>query len=91
VNVWLRVINTYLKWSQASFRLPKLQQPKRVIATFSRAQIDGWIHFKVRTRAEMRTHTMACLFLNTGIRVGEASRITRGDVDWDRSQIFING
>src|SRR5579885_1457495 len=49
VNSWLRVVNAYLRWSKADYRLPKLQEPKKILSTLSPSQVSMLVGSKQKS------------------------------------------
>ena len=71
-------------------KIGKLNEPRKILATFSDSQVRQLVSFKPRTTAERRTHTTACLLLDTGLRIDEALSLRREDVDLDGLVLRIN-
>src|SRR5215204_4823671 len=67
VNTYLRCMNAFLGWLHTeghlpeAIRVPKLKEPKKVLATFTSEQIKAIIGFKPKGLNDQRIHTLACL------------------------------
>jgi len=97
VNTYLRCINAFLRWMHEEVHLaeplkvPRLKEEKKVMPTFSPAQVARRIQFKPRRVAEQRAHTLVCLLFDTGLRISEALVLRREDVDLDNVLLKVNG
>jgi site-specific recombinase XerD len=91
VNSWLRCINAFLNWNQAGFKIPKLKEEQKVIATVSLQQIPRLIAFKPRGINETRTHTAALLILDGGYRISEILDLPFENCDFDNLVIKVRG
>jgi integrase/recombinase XerD len=96
VNTYLRSVNAFCTWlfneghSPTHLRITRLKEEKKVLQTFSDAQVAILVGFRGTTVTEQRIHTLACLLLDTGIRIDEALSIERStDIDWDQLLLMI--
>jgi len=72
-------------------RLPLLKTEKRVLVTLSSTQIRALLAFRPKGFAQHRVHALACLLLDTGLRVDEGLRLRPSDVDWDNLLVTVYG
>jgi site-specific recombinase XerD len=91
VNTWLRCINAYLNWKQAGFKLPKLKEEQKVIATLSPEQMARLIGFKPKGINQTRTHMAAMLILDGGYRISELLDLPSQDCDFDNLVVKVRG
>jgi integrase len=75
-----------LAGSRARHRIPHIFSDADVAAVIAHARAAVPARFRQDTVA-----TMTGLLAVTGMRVGEALRLGRGDVDWDQAVILIRG
>lgn len=97
VNTYARAINAFLKWGHEEghfrevIRIPRLKEEKLILATLTPAQVDSLLRYKPKGFSALRVHTMACCFLDTGIRADEALSLRRDGVDLDNLLLRIKG
>ncbi|HWT77410.1 MAG TPA: tyrosine-type recombinase/integrase, partial [Candidatus Methylomirabilis sp.] len=91
VNSWLRCINAFLKWDQAGFKIPKLKEEQKVLATLSPEQMTRLIAFKPKGINQTRTHTAALLMLDGGYRVSELLGLAFEGCDFDNLVVKVRG
>jgi integrase/recombinase XerD len=96
VNTYLRSINAFCSWmlkeghSPTLLKIPRLREENKVLQTFSDAQVAKLALFRPATSSADRSHVLACLILDTGIRINEALSIERSrDVDLDQLLVKI--
>lgn len=93
----IRGINPFLTWlfennlttEHLKIRRQKIQ--KRVIKTFTEAQVKSIINYKPKDQYERRLHTLMLLLFDTGIRINEALTLERRGVDLDNLLISVIG
>lgn len=97
VNTYLRTINAFFRWGHTEghlpgtlIRVPKLKEEQKVLAILSQDQIQRVVGFKPRRKVEHQIHTLACLLLDTGLRISEALALTREHVDLDNLLIRVD-
>jgi integrase/recombinase XerD len=96
-NTYCRAINAYLRWlheegyAQDLLRIPPMKTEKKVLATFSRPQVDAFLRWKPRTFSDFRLHALVTLLLDTGLRVAEALEIRRDQFDFDNLLVKVRG
>ncbi|MEQ1885177.1 MAG: tyrosine-type recombinase/integrase [Bryobacteraceae bacterium] len=90
INTYLRSVNAFSNWmvkenhSETQTRIPRLKEERKVLQTFSDAHIAKLISFRGRSFGEQRTHLLACMILDTGVRIDEALSIERStDINLD--------
>jgi site-specific recombinase XerD len=97
VNSYLRAVNAFFRWAFTEghlpelIRIPKLKEPQHVLATLSAEQVQRLIQFKPHGKNQHRIHAIACLLLDTGMRIDEALSLRREHVDIDNLLIRVHG
>ena len=90
-------MNAYLRWlheegyANEVLRIPPLKTEKKVLATFSRYQVDAFLKWKPRLFSEYRLHALLALLLDCGLRFAEALDLTRDKIDMDNLLIKVKG
>jgi integrase/recombinase XerD len=96
-NTYISCINAFLRWLHEEehhsdlLKIQKLRVEKRVLKTFSEAQLRSIITFKPKTFTERRIHTLLCLLIDTGLRINEALTIKVSSVDLDNLLVTVRG
>lgn len=97
VNTYLRAVNAYLRWSHTEghaaelIRIPRLKEDDKVLATLTPEHVQRLIGFRPRGKYQQRIHTIACLLLDTGLRIDEALSLRRDSVDFDNLLLHVHG
>ena len=97
VNTYLRALNAFFRWANAEghlgelLRITKLKEEQKVIATLAPEHIRKLIDFKSHGKSELRLHTLACLLLDSGLRIDEALSLRCEDVDLDNFLLLVHG
>jgi integrase/recombinase XerD len=91
VNSWLRCVNAFLKWSQAGFKIPKLKEEQKILATLNPEQMGRLIAFKPKGINQARTHTAALLMLDGGYRISELLGLPFEGCDFDNLVVKVRG
>lgn len=93
VNTYLRAVNAFFRWMHSKgYTTELLHVPKlKVLATLTPEHVQRIIQFHPRTTRQHRIHTLACVLLDTGLRIDEALSLTRGDVDLDNMLLRVWG
>jgi site-specific recombinase XerD len=91
VNTWLRCINAFLNWKGANFKLPKLKEEQKILATLSTDGIMSLIHFKPRGVNLVRAHLVALVILDCGLRISEALSLRKEDINLEELSILVVG
>lgn len=94
INIYIRAMNAFSAWladehKQPQIILKQLKAPQKPVTVFSDADISLLLSFKPRGFYELRTWTLLCLLLDTGLRINEA--ITLIEVDFDNLLLTVNG
>jgi integrase/recombinase XerD len=97
VNTHLRAINAFLNWAHQEGLLPKRLRAARLITEqklpdiLSPDQITVLLAVKPDGFAQQRTHALAMLILDTGLRLSECLNLQRSSIDQDQSTIQVLG
>jgi site-specific recombinase XerD len=91
VNTYLRHIKCFYLWQGKPWKLPWLKEEKKILSTFSPAQVAALIHWKPVGRNNTRVRVAALTALDTGLRVGELLGLTRLDVDFENLVLRVKG
>lgn len=91
INCWLRAVNGYLNWSKADFRMSKLKEEKKLLATFSPEQVSKLLAQKQKSLSHQRAQILVALLLDTGLRIAEALSLRRGDCDLENLLLRVVG
>jgi integrase/recombinase XerD len=97
INTYLRAINAFFAWAHeeghvsARVRIPRLKADQKLIATLTPAHIQTIVAFRPKTFSDQRSHALACLLLDTGLRANEALTLIREDVDLDNLLLKVRG
>jgi integrase/recombinase XerD len=96
INTYLRSVNAFCHWlfteghSQSHLKIPRLKEEQNVLSTFTQDQVARLVNFRAATMTEKRTHLMACLILDTGLRISEVLSLSRAaDVDLHQAVILV--
>lgn len=90
VNTRLRCINAYVKWTGASFKIPRLQKGKKLRSTLTQDHIQRITPYKP-PKSMWRTHVAVLLLLECGLRISELLNLTYQQVDLDNLVLRIKG
>lgn len=97
INTYLCSLNAFFSWAHAEghiserVRFPRLKAEQKVIATLTPAHITAILSYRPKTLGRHRSHTLACLMLDTGLRANEALTLKRDDVDLDNLLLKVKG
>jgi integrase/recombinase XerD len=97
VNTYLRAVNAFLRWSHTEghspelIRIPKLKEEDKILATLTPEHVQRLIGFRPRGKYKQRIHPLACLLLDTGLRIDEALSLPRDNVDFDNLLLHVHG
>lgn len=97
VNTYLRAVNAFFRWSNTEghsaylIRIPKLKEPQQMLATLKPEHVQRVVRFQPRGRTQHRIHVIACLLLDTGMRIDEALSLRREQVDMDNLLLRVTG
>jgi site-specific recombinase XerD len=87
----LRCINAFLKWRGAGFKIQKLKEEQKVIATLTPEQMARLIAFKPKGINETRTYTAALLILDGGYRISEILELPFENCDFSNLVVKVRG
>lgn len=96
-NVYIRGVNSFLTWLYESEYLPEklkiqqLKEDKKVIQTFSEAQLRAILSWKPSGFCQMRLHALLATLIDTGIRIDECLGIIRDGVDLENLLLTVKG
>ncbi|MCU1263979.1 MAG: phage integrase family protein [Acidobacteria bacterium] len=96
VDAYIREINSFLTWLNENeivkgLKVKRLKLPKRVVKTFGEAELKAIVSFKGKTLQEARIQALLCTLIDTGIRIDEALRLKRADVEFDNLLMTVGG
>jgi integrase/recombinase XerD len=91
VNSYLRSVNTFWRWQKKDWRIPRLKEEQKILATFSSQHVAKLIHWKAVGRNQTRVRVAALTALDTGLRVNELLCLTRLDVDLENLMLRVKG
>lgn len=96
VNTYLRSINAFCAWLNkeghipSPLRIPRLKEQQYILPTFSQEQVTRLVAYRPTTLTERRIQLLACLILDTGLRIDEALSINRqADLDLDQATVTV--
>jgi integrase/recombinase XerD len=99
VNTYLRCVNAFHRWALNEghltgdmIHISRLKQEEKVLETLRVEQIKRMLNYRPRkVESDRRIYTLACLLLDTGLRIGEALSLTLEDVDIDNRLLKVRG
>jgi integrase/recombinase XerD len=97
VNVYLRVLNTFLHWLHTEGRMvemlkaSRLKEPQSVLPTFTAQQIRLLMNAKPSGENSRRAQAAALVVLDTGLRGRELTGLRRADIDLENLLLKVNG
>lgn len=97
VNAYIRGTNPFLTWlfenelTSEHFKIKKQKCEKRIMKTFTDAQVKAIVNYKPKNVYETRLHILLLLLLNTGVRINEALTLHWSDVDFENLLITVSG
>jgi integrase/recombinase XerD len=96
-NTHLKALNSFLLWLHAEghlepkLRVPLLRTEKRLLPLLTDDQLKHLLAFKPKTLAQWRAYALACLLVDTGVRVEEALTLRRTELDFDNLLLKVKG
>lgn len=96
-NSYIRGMNSFLTWlfenghTTEHLRIKQLKVEKRVLKTFTDAQVRAIFQYKPKTFCEHRLHTLLCVLADTGIRINEALTLKRSKIDFNNLLLTVTG
>lgn len=93
----IRAINPFLTWlfeneiTDTHFKVARIKFEKRIMKTFTEAQIKAIINYKPKGWYEKRIHTLLLVLADTGIRINEALTLGRSGLDFDNLLLTVTG
>jgi integrase/recombinase XerD len=96
-NAHIRGINPFFTWLYENeflsehLKIKHLIQERRVMKSFSDAQLRAIVSYKPQSYEEHRLHALLCFLIDTGARIGEAFTVTRGKVDFGNMLVCLKG
>jgi integrase/recombinase XerD len=96
INTYLRSVNAFCHWlfseghAQSHLKFPRLKEEQHILATLTQEQAARLVNYRATCMSEMRTQMLACLILDTGLRINEALSLKRAtDIDLDQAVIVV--
>lgn len=96
-NTYISALNVFLNWlheneaTRKRFKIDLLKVEEKVFRVLSDAQLKTIASYKPKNQSEGRTHTVASLLIDTGIRIDEALGLLLSNVDFEQALITIKG
>jgi integrase/recombinase XerD len=96
-NTYIKALNAFCLWlheeghTAERLSLALLKFEKRIIVTLTDDQIHALLKQKPKRFDQWRLHALIALLLDTGVRIEEALRLNRGDVDLDNLLVTVFG
>ena len=91
----IRVFTRFLhqeEYVEKEIRLPKVKQPHTTIAPLTPRQMRKVLHsFNPNTHLGLRNYTIVRLFLDTGMRLGELSRLQLNELNLEDGFVMVHG
>ena len=91
----LRVFTRFLHhegYVKDGIRLPKVKQPHTAISPLNPSQMKTILHsFDTKTYLGLRNYTIIRLFLDTGMRLGELSRLQLNELNLEDGFVMVHG
>jgi integrase/recombinase XerD len=91
INCYSRALNAYFKWADLGFKIPRLKEERKILPVFTTEQVGKLVAFRPRTFTRRRLYTLVLLLVDTGLRIGEALSLRRGETDYDNLLIKVKG
>ena len=96
INVYIRPMNAFVKWLANEEYIPSpikplelLKTTKRPIPTLTSQQISRLVSWRPKDVVDRRTHTMALVILDCGLRLDECLSLEQGDVDLENFLLTV--
>lgn len=96
-NVYICGINSFLTWLWENnhhgerLKVKYLKEEKKVIQTFTDAQIKALVSWKPKDWHEQRLHALICTIIDTGARIDELLSLKRKQVNLEQLLITVKG
>ena len=91
----IRVFTRFLHqecYVKDEIRLPKVKQPHTTISPLNPSQMKAILHsFDTKTYLGIRNYTIIRLFLDTGMRLSELSKLQLTDVNLEEGFVLVHG
>jgi integrase/recombinase XerD len=91
----IRVFTRFLhqeEYVEKEIRLPKVKQPHTTISPLTPRQMRKVLHsFNSKTYLGLRNYTIVRLFLDTGMRLGELSRLQLNELNLEDGFVMVHG
>ena len=91
VNSYLRCISAFWKWQYKDFKIRRLKEEQKILATFSTEQVQTLLKFRPKGTNDTRVRALACLLLDTSLRINEGRKLKPTDVDFDNLLVTVMG
>lgn len=96
-NMYIRTVNSYLSWLHEEghigqhLRIKLLPDPKKPLAGISEREVRLFLNVQPKGFFQLRTWTLVCLLLDTGIRIDESLTLTTENIDLDNLILKVTG
>ncbi|HXJ42490.1 MAG TPA: tyrosine-type recombinase/integrase [Bryobacteraceae bacterium] len=91
VNTYLRHIKSFYLWQGKSWKLDRLREEQKILATFTRDQVRQLMAYRPTGVNMTRAWTVAAILLDTGLRIAECLNVRKEDIDFDQMTVRVVG
>lgn len=81
VNSWIRSVNAYLRWRGETWKLPRLQEEHKILATFSAEQVTKLLAYQAKIQNTPQSTGPCSTVARYGLRIAEALALPKSDID----------
>ena len=96
VNTYVRSVNAFCRWlfeeghAPTLLRIPRLKEEQKVLATMTPEHVTRLVAYRAVTWSDKRIQMLACLILDTGLRIDEALSLHRQtDLDLEQATVTV--
>jgi integrase/recombinase XerD len=95
INNYVRAMNAFYNWLlenekvEKPFKLAKLKTQTKVRDILTDAEVDRLVAYKPKRSFDKRVYVMVMVILDSGLRLDEARKLKRSDIDFDNRLILV--
>jgi integrase/recombinase XerD len=96
INTYVRSVNAFCHWlfeeghAPTLLRIPRLKEEHKVLATMTPEHVSRLVAYRAATWTDKRIQMLACLILDTGVRIDEALSLHRqADLDLEQATVTV--